>query len=93
MKNVRALILLALAAGFFGVAQADTLQMGGADRSARFNESGKPTRGMTQQRVVAEYGSPSSRQGPVGSPPITRWDYPGFAVYFEYDRVIHAVSK
>jgi hypothetical protein len=27
----------------------------------------------------------------VGAPPITRWDYPNFSVFFEGDRVIHAV--
>ena len=28
----------------------------------------------------------------VGQPPITRWDYPHFSVFFEKDRVIHAVA-
>ncbi|MBT8084449.1 MAG: hypothetical protein HKN35_14345 [Woeseia sp.] len=93
MRNVRALVVIALASGMLGVAQADTLQMGGADKSARFNEAGKPSRGMSQARVEAEYGVPSTRRGPVGDPPISRWDYPGFAVFFEYDKVIHAVSK
>lgn len=93
MTKVRALLLVALAGSLFGVAQADTVQLGGADKSARFDETGKPTRGMSRQRVEAEFGAPSSRRGPVGDPPISRWDYPGFAVFFEYDRVIHAVSK
>lgn len=81
--------LLALA----GAAHADTLDMRGTDNASRFEQAGKPVRGMTQDRVQAEFGSPSSRQGPVGDPPITRWDYPGFAVFFEHDRVIHAVTK
>lgn len=93
MKYLRALILTALAAGLFGVAQADTLQMGNGDRSASFNAAGKPTRGMSRAKVESMYGTPAARQGPVGDPPISRWDYPGFAVYFEYDKVIHAVSK
>jgi hypothetical protein len=29
----------------------------------------------------------------VEQPPITRWDYPAFSVYFEHDRVIHAVAR
>jgi hypothetical protein len=93
MKYVRALFLTALAAGAFGVVQAETLQMGTADKAARFDEAGKPTRGMSRAKVEAVYGTPASRQGPVGDPPISRWDYPGFAVFFEYDKVIHAVSK
>jgi hypothetical protein len=31
--------------------------------------------------------------GPVGEPPITRWDYDKFVVVFEYNRVIHSVTK
>ena len=31
-------------------------------------------------------------QGPaVGNPPISRWEYPGFVVYFEHEHVIHSV--
>lgn len=93
MSNVRALVLIALAAGLFGAAGAQNLDMRNTDPSARFNAPGKPTRGMTQSRVEAEFGAPSARRAPVGEPPITRWDYPEFAVFFEYDRVIHAVSK
>jgi hypothetical protein len=48
---------------------------------------------MTQDRVQATYGTPQSRQAAVGDPPISRWEYPKFVVYFEYDRVIHAVLK
>jgi hypothetical protein len=48
---------------------------------------------MTQARVEAKYGAPQSRKPAVGDPPISRWDYPKFVVYFEYDRVIHAVIK
>jgi hypothetical protein len=28
----------------------------------------------------------------VGQPPITRWVFPTFVVYFEYQHVIHAVA-
>lgn len=93
MNKARALSLTVLAASLMGVAQADTLQMGGTDNAERYEQTGKPVRGMTQARVEAEFGTPDSRQSPVGEPPITRWDYAGFAVYFEFDRVIHAVSK
>lgn len=93
MNTVRALIVSSLAGGLLGVANADTLQMGGTDNAARFESAGKPSRGMTQARVEASYGSPQSRQAAVGDPPITRWDYAEFAVFFEYDHVIHSVTK
>jgi hypothetical protein len=42
--------------------------------------------------VEARFGAPSLQQSAVGEPPITRWDYPGFVVFFEHDRVIHSVA-
>jgi len=41
--------------------------------------------------VEERFGTPQERHQAVGTPPITRWDYPAFAVFFEKDRVIHAV--
>lgn len=29
----------------------------------------------------------------IGPPPITRWDYTGFSVYFEYSTVINSVKN
>jgi len=97
MAKVRATTFLALGCAlagslFAGSLVAETLQMEGTDQSA-FEGSGRPTRGMTQDRVQATYGTPQSRQAAVGDPPISRWEYPNFIVYFEYDRVIHAVLK
>ena len=52
-----------------------------------------PKTGQTKDVVANRHGSPNSQGGPVGEPPISFWDYPLFTVYFEYDRVIHTVSK
>jgi hypothetical protein len=52
-----------------------------------------PTRGMTMDRVQSRFGAPVSVHGPVGDPPITRWDYDGFVVVFEYRHVVHSVLK
>jgi hypothetical protein len=51
----------------------------------------RPHGGMTMQAVEMRYGAPQERHSAVGKPPITRWDYPAFTVFFENDRVIHAV--
>lgn len=51
----------------------------------------RPTRGMTMERVEATFGAPSNRVPAVGEPPITRWEYPGFVVYFEHRIVLHTV--
>lgn len=50
-----------------------------------------PSRGTTMREVEARFGAPERRYPAVGKPPITRWDYPAFSVYFEYNRVVHAV--
>jgi len=52
----------------------------------------RPARGMTMSAVEARFGAPREKHGAVGKPPITRWDYAGFAVFFERERVIHAVA-
>ena len=53
----------------------------------------RPARGMTMVRVESAYGQPRGKHTAVGEPPITRWEYDGFVVYFEYQHVIHAVEK
>lgn len=52
----------------------------------------RPARGMSMEKVEATFGAPTNRAAPVGEPPITRWEYPGFVVYFEHQLVIHTVG-
>jgi hypothetical protein len=93
MAKVIAKLFLALSLGVAVGVGAQNLDMSGTDRSATFDQPGKPTRGMSQTRVEADFGAPQSRRAPVGDPPITRWEYADFVVFFEYDKVIHSVSK
>lgn len=51
-----------------------------------------PARGMTQDAVRAKFGAPSRQVAPVGNPPISRWVYADFTVYFEGKYSIHTVS-
>jgi hypothetical protein len=51
----------------------------------------RPARGATMGAVEAKFGAPVARHETVGTPPITRWDYAGFSVFFEHDRVIDSV--
>ena len=48
---------------------------------------------MTMNQVASKFGDPVTKVPAVGKPPITRWEYPGFVVYFEQDHVIHSVVK
>lgn len=50
-----------------------------------------PNRGMSMNQVESSWGDPKVRVDPVGVPPITRWVYDGFTVYFEHNQVIHSV--
>jgi hypothetical protein len=90
MIKLRIASALALLVACGTIANAQSDNMSGA--SAGSND-GRPTRGMTQASVESRYGSPVSVIAPVGEPPISRWEYAGFVVFFEYDRVIHAVVK
>lgn len=96
MAAIPRIFLLALAAGAplllpAGLAAADKLVIDNVAAGATAGE--RPARGATMARVEARFGAPATRSGPVGKPPITRWDYPGFSVYFEYDHVVHAVGR
>jgi hypothetical protein len=90
MNRLPKLTLLALVFGFAGFAGADTLDMDGTDA---MNGSVGPASGSTQETVEATYGAPNAKNIAVGEPPISSWEYDGFIVFFEYDRVIHAVKK
>jgi hypothetical protein len=74
------------------IAPAETLLV---ERIEAAHASGaeRPARGMSMERVTARWGEPSSKSGPVGQPPITRWEYPGFVVIFEHRHVVHAVER
>ena len=84
----RNLLLAAVLAG--GLAGAATIAV---DKGIAVKESdvATPTRGMTMRQVAAKFGDPVTKLPAVGRPPISRWEYPGFVVYFEADHVIHSV--
>ena len=53
----------------------------------------RPLRENTQSMVLTNFGEPLKKHAAKGKPPITRWDYPKFTVYFESGYVIHSVVK
>jgi outer membrane protein assembly factor BamE (lipoprotein component of BamABCDE complex) len=85
-------ILAALLCGCAGAstALADTIVVNDQVQ-IRESQIDRPKRGSTMADVEKHFGAPLTRHPTVGSPPITRWDYNGFAVVFERDRVIDAV--
>jgi hypothetical protein len=73
-----------------GVAGAETIAI---DNGIAVKETdvATPTRGMTMDQVATKFGTPVTKVPAVGKPPISRWEYPGFIVYFEAEHVIHSV--
>jgi hypothetical protein len=91
-------ILAALLCGCAGAgsALADTVVVNDQVQ-VRESQVDRPKRGATMSEVEKQFGAPVTRHPAVGggsahTPKITRWDYSGFAVFFENERVIHSVA-
>lgn len=52
-----------------------------------------PVKGELKSVVEKLFGAPNEKKAAVGEPPISRWVYNDFTVYFEKDRVIHSVKR
>ncbi len=88
--NTRILAALALGCALTGTALADTVVIGDKVQ-VRESQMPTPKRGTTMSDVEKHFGAPAEKHPTVGQPPITRWDYNGFAVVFEHDRVVDSV--
>jgi hypothetical protein len=84
----RILLLAAVFAG--GLAGAATVAVDNGI-AVKDSDVATPARGMTMEQVATKFGTPVTKVPAVGKPPISRWEYPGFIVYFEADHVIHSV--
>jgi hypothetical protein len=89
--KMRVLFVLTCGLAGAGPAVAETLMV---DDQVTVQDSAvdRPKRGSTMSEVEKHFGAPVEKHATVGQPPITRWDYAGFSVFFEHDRVIHAVA-
>ncbi len=91
MKTGTLTIAVALATLWAGLTAAETIVV---DDQVQVLPStiARPARGSTMSAVEAKFGAPQARHDAVGAPPITRWDYASFSVFFEKDRVIDTVA-
>lgn len=79
---------LSVIIGIWMSATADTLRVGDmAQPSVQ-----APYRGMTMDQVESRFGAPTRKAAAVGDPPIARWVYPQYTVYFEHQLVLHSVA-
>jgi hypothetical protein len=72
-------------------AQAQTVSVPAGQQGADAQQMQRPARGITMADVSRRFGEPAQKLAPIGNPPITRWVYPQYTVYFEFEHVIHAV--
>jgi hypothetical protein len=88
--KIRVLAAVLCGCALSGIAAAETVVVN--DRvEVRDSSVDRPKRGSTMGEVEKRFGAPVERHPTVGQPPTTRWDYNGFSVFFERDRVIDAV--
>ena len=87
------LFALALVLPMLPAAHADVLLINAIAHEPPNSAKGilRPHRGTTMKQVLAKFGPPQRKLPAVGKPPITRWVYPQYTVYFEYQYVIHSV--
>ncbi|MGI9290816.1 MAG: hypothetical protein ACR2QG_06030 [Gammaproteobacteria bacterium] len=70
-------------------ALADELIVDGINKAS----SEQPKSGLSKADVASKWGEPTAEKSAVGEPPISSWEYEGFVVYFEADKVLHTVAK
>lgn len=92
MKHLLPLMFAAILLAAESV-QADTLTIPVGQQASGLQIISLPQRGIDASTVRQQHGEPITRHAAVGEPPINRWDYAGFSVYFEYDKVVHSVRQ
>lgn len=93
MKRISLSLILSLGVLTALPCLADTLLI---ERVQAGSSVALPNRGNSMSQVEAQFGAPQQKFAPVGggsnrTPPITRWQYEKFSVYFENSHVVDAV--
>lgn len=86
-------LALALVLAATSAAQADVLLLEAINSAPPNSASGvqRPHRGSSMNIVKGQFGEPTEAKPAIGDPPITRWVYPAYTVYFEHEHVIDVV--
>lgn len=85
-----ALLFLSLALISSGPSLADVLLIDSIQSSSAMQT---PRQGLNMAAVRQQFGEPAQQVAAVGEPPISRWEYTGFTVYFENNLVLHSVIQ
>ena len=84
------LLFLPLALIASGQVSADVLLIDGIQSAPVIKT---PRNGLNMAQVRQQFGEPAQEVPAVGEPPISRWEYTGYTVYFENDLVLHSVIQ
>jgi hypothetical protein len=84
------LLFMTLALIASGPASADVLLIDGIQSAPAIQT---PRNGQSMDQVRQQFGEPALQVPAVGEPPISRWEYNGYTVYFENDLVLHSVIQ
>ena len=87
--NFKAICLI-LGVAFSASPYADTMSL--SDQSGKLSVN-RPAKGEKMENVESQFGEPNEIINAIGEPPIIRWIYRDFTVYFEHEYVIHTVVK
>lgn len=87
-KCLLATLILITPLALTSVAVADVLLV---DEVRQVERMDLPKNGLSKAEVEMRFGEPGRRHSAVGEPPISRWDYGDYSVYFEYDLVLFTV--
>lgn len=93
MKFVSPLLMATTLILPFSQVQADVLLIDAIGKLPANTSQGvpRPGRGLDMPQVRSRFGEPVKEYPWVGDPPITRWEYDQFTVYFEHQYVINSV--
>jgi hypothetical protein len=83
-------VLIAFLLFTAGLASADVLIL---DEVRQVERMELPKNGQDMNAVESRFGAPRARHAAVGEPPITRWDYEDYSVYFEHNLVLFSVLR
>ena len=93
MKLFPPFLLAVMLMPVFSTVQGEVLLLDAINNTPMNGSEGftRPSRGQSMNRVQELFGEPTTIYPWVGDPPITRWAYDRFTVYFEEQYVINSV--
>jgi len=89
MKQLTGFVLCIFSA-LPAAALSDTLLIDAVNAEQK-SDVNRPQRMDSMDMVEQTFGAPEKKHAPVGTPPISSWEYPQFTVYYEFDKVITTV--